>query len=285
MHLEKRKQLRAKLDALLESFSGDSIEFVKDRLAEIRSELTQVELGITNHKAVQDQLIEIPSEGEAREILKNFGNVLLDSDLTADGKELDQARSIISMLTGGRIDAYQCGEKKAQKGWLKVNFTVNPSWLLLRGASISGDTTDADTIPIEIEIKKKPTEIDPRIAQARELYDAGKLETEISRRLGVSRSLVYKWIKISFNSEGVEKPNGYERRKQIEAVRELHHYQQISESIFELAASGMKLHELAERHGVHADTVIKAWTYARAQRELPQIDWRNRPTDWRRKPR
>ena len=56
-----------------------------------------------------------------------------------------------------------------------------------------------------------------------------------------------------FADQGKEKPDGCQRRKRIEKARGLHHYQQISDEVFELYAAGLLLCEIAEKLGSRRD--------------------------------
>lgn len=130
-----------------------------------------------------------------------------------------------------------------------------------------------------------PFGIDPRIAQACELYEQGKFETEIAKELDVSRGLVFKWLKQSFEAEGRDKPNGYERRKQLDAQREMNNYQIPSDEVFELAESGKKLQDIAVRQNTNRDVSTKSWNCACEKRGLPLLDGRTRRKSLPHKPR
>lgn len=139
-------------------------------------------------------------------------------------------------------------------------------------------------IELVVDIRQ-PEEVNPLIARARELYDADWFETEIANELKVSRCCIYKWLAQSFEADGMEKPNGHERRKRIEKERGLHHYQQISDEVFELAESGVLLCEIAERLNTNRDVITDSLRYAYEKRGLPWLDGRARRKSLDRKSR
>ena len=279
-----RKQVKSKLELLLANFSGDSMELVKDELAAIRRELTRLDSDIAKQQRLVSNAVSVPTETEARELLQQYGKVLKHFAFNSDGEELDQARKIIQLVTGGHIDAYQRGEKAARQGWCQLRFTVNPVALLYDAASIPDDVQYSEGVSIVIDVKED-SPVNPKIALARELYDQDLFENEIAKKLGSGRASVCNWIGASFAAEGKSKPDGYQRRKRIEKERGLHHYQKISDQVFELAESGMKLQDIAELLETNRDVITKALNYARDQRGLPPIDGRTRRKDLPRNPR
>ena len=280
----KRKQVKSQLELLLASFSGDDIDLVKEQMASIRSELARVDSDIAKNQRLLSKTVNVPTEDEARKLLQKFGEALKHFSFKSDGVDLDQARQIIRLVTGGRIDAYQCGEKAARKGWCQLRFNVNPAALLYDAAAMPAEREDDAVVPIVIDVREDAV-VNPKIALARELYDQDLFENEIAERLGSGRASICNWIRASFAAEGKLKPDGYQRRKRIEAARGLHHYQKISERVFQLAESGMKLQDIAELLESNRDVVAKALNYAREQRSLPPMDGRTRRKDLSRKPR
>jgi len=281
---QQRKNVRDSLDTLLEKFDGEHVNLVEDQLDVIKGKLARLDSKIATQRSMNSKAISVPTEEEARQLLLDFAKVLSHFSLASNGEELDQARELIRILTGGRIEVYQCGEKAAQKGWLQMRFNVYPDALLLESNSIESDVRQQNCIPLVIDIVKEK-ETDPRIAMARQLYDEGMFEKDIAKQIGVSRGLMCQWINKSFEAEGLEKPNGCQRRKRIESERGLHHYQQISDRVFELAESGMKLQDIAELLTTNRDVITKSWNYAREKRKLPPLDGRTRRKSLPRKPR
>jgi len=279
-----RKRVKGQLKLLLSNFGGDSSNLIKDELASIRSELTRLDSDIAKHQRLESKVVSVPTESEARELLQDFGKALRHFAFNADGEELDKARRIIQLVTGGRIDAYQRGEKAAQRGWCQLRFNANPAALLYDAAAIPAELEGDESVPVVIDIRQEAS-VNPKIAMARELYDQDFFENEIAEKLGAGRASICNWIRESYAAEGKTKPDGYQRRKRIEAARGLHHYQKISDQVFELAESGMKLQDIAERLKTNRDVITKALAYAREKRGLPPLDGRTRRKSLPRKPR
>lgn len=259
-----RRKTLDQMNLLLQSFEGDDAKLVKDQLDDFRHRLTKLDSEILREQRLIDQVIALPTEDEAYEILQRFSKVLKHFSTTATDDELDKARELINLLTGGRIEAFQCGQKKPKLGWLQVRFTVN-----LAAALLGSDRCEkvGDSVEIVLDIRKE-TPLNPKIAKARKLYDQDYFENEIAEMLGAGRASVCNWIRDSYAADGKTKPDGYQRRKRIEKARELHHYQMISERVFELHESSMKIKDIAKLLNTDRNVVAKALSYARKKRGL-----------------
>ncbi len=143
----------------------------------------------------------LPSETEAYEVLSDFSEVLRAITTDATDDELDKARELIGLLTGGRIDVYQCGEKKAQRGWLQVRLKVNLAAVLMDRSGIDDRSRDDNFAEIVVDVREDVPE-NPKIALARQLYDQDYFENEIAAELKAGRASVCNWIRQSFAAEG-----------------------------------------------------------------------------------
>ena len=279
-----RKAAKDQLNMLIRTFSGGDEDLIRDDLDEIRNKLRKLNMQITQEQRHVDQIVSLPTEDEAREVLAALSDTLMAASLAPTDDELDKARELICLLTGGRIEFYQCGQKKAQLGWLQARFKVNLSAVLMNQASIEASEGDAGKVEIVVDIRKEVV-VNPKIALARELYDQDLFENEIAKKLKAGRASVCNWISKSFEKEGKEKPDGYQRRKRIEKARGLHHYQQISDEVFELAESGVLLCEIAEKLKTNRDVITESLRYAYEKRGLPWLDGRARRKSLDRKSR
>ena len=124
-----------------------------------------------------------------------------------DGK-LDSARELIRLLTGGRIEAYQCGEKKAKQGWLQVRFKVNLTAALTNQVGVD-EFAESNAVALVVDIREKLSE-NTKMTRARQLYDDDHFENEIAVELGSSRARICKLIRQSFEGDGFKKPDGYQ---------------------------------------------------------------------------
>ena len=279
-----RKAAKDQLNMLIRTFSGGDEDLIRDDLNEFRNRLRKLDVEITQEQRHVDQIVSLPTEDEAREVLAALSDTLMAASLAPTDDELDKARELICLLTGGRIEFYQCGRKKAQLGWLQARFKVNLSAVLMNQASIEASKGDAGKVEIVVDIRKEVV-VNPKIALARELYDQDLFENEIAKKLKAGRASVCNWISKSFEKEGKEKPDGYQRRKRIEKARGLHHYQQVSDEVFELAESGVLLCEIAEKLKTNRDVITESLRYAYEKRGLPWLDGRARRKSLDRKSR
>ena len=271
---KQRTPLTGRLEMVIDTFTGQDANLVQDKLQEIRGQLARLDSEIARERRIVDQVVSIPSEEEARLALSRFSEVLKEVSSGSSDDELDKARELIALLTGGRIEVYQCGRKKPKAGWLQLRFRVCIAAALGDQVDV-GEWNDSNSIELVIDVKEEP-KVNPKIAKARELYDLDYFENEIATELQAGRASVCKWIRQSFEEQGVDKPDGYARRKRIEQARGLHHYQQISDEVFELAESGILLGEIAKRLNINRDVVTDSLRYAREKRGLPPLDGRTR---------
>ena len=277
-----RARTSAQLRLVIDTFTGTDEQLVRSQLDELRMTLTRLDAEVAIEQRLFDQVVELPTADQLREVLASLSEILVGATEVPTDEQLDEARELVRVLTGGRIDVYQQGERKAKLGWLQARFTVNLAAVALNGTGIAAAPDSETELVVDV---RQPAEVNPMIAQARALYDADKFETEIAEELGVSRGCIFKWLAQSFEAEGMEKPDGYERRKRIEKARGLHHYQLISDEVFELAESGVLLCEIAERLKTNRDVITDSLRYAYEKRGLPWLDGRARRKSLDRKSR
>jgi DNA invertase Pin-like site-specific DNA recombinase len=277
-----RNKVKNRLDLAIRNFQGEDVAQVESLLAEIRQQLRRLDTEIAVEQRLLDQEIAIPSAAGIRQLLTSLPSILIAATSDSNDDSLDEARELIQLLTGGRIDVVQQGEKKPGQGWGQARLTVDLAAVAFNGCGVTGDLSSKINLAVDIT---RPEFVNPRIEDARRLYDADMFEVEIADKLGVSRVCVYKWLAASFAAEGVEKPNGYQRRKRIEQQRGQHLYQQISGKALALEETGMLLVEIAEELKVDRNTVTNALKYAREQRDLQQKDGRARRKSLDRKSR
>jgi hypothetical protein len=214
-HLKKdRQQTKLRLSLVIKNFKGDDAKLVADDLADYKSELTRVDKAIVAEQRLVDQVVDLPTAEEMREVFPGFSDILVAAIEMPTDDQLDEAREWIRILTGGRIDVYQQGEKKPKLGWVQARFKVNLAAVALNG---SGIASPADSeIELVVDIRQPEETENADISRASELYDADWFETEIADELKVSRGCIYKWLEKSFEAEGTEKPDGHARHKRIE---------------------------------------------------------------------
>ena len=98
-----QKKVKGRLKLLLSTFKGDTSELVEEELHELQGDLARISHATEKQKLLDQAVVSIPTEGEAAELMMNFDKVLRHFVFNCDGEELDQARRIIELVTGGRI--------------------------------------------------------------------------------------------------------------------------------------------------------------------------------------
>jgi hypothetical protein len=273
-HLQRqRKKSKDQLDLVIQNFTGEDVALVKDQLTRLRSELSRLDSEIASERRLVDQDTQMPTTNEIRETICRLSTILMSAIEDEESDEFDLARELIRLLTGGHIEMVQQGEKTAQRGWLQARMKINLAAVALRDCPGGIETSSEIELVVDIQ---RPKTLDPAIAEARILYDQDLFEHEIAQRMGRSRANVQQLLQKSFDAEGVPKPDGYERRKRIEKARGLHHYQLISDEVFELAESGVLLCEIAERLKTNRDVITESLRYAYEKRDLHLLDGRAR---------
>jgi hypothetical protein len=122
---KERQQTRAQLSLVIKNFTGDDTKLVENDLADFKIELTRLEKAIAAEQRFVDQVVDLPTEGEIRQLFSRFSEILVTATEMPTDDQLDEARELIRILTGGRIDVYQQGEKKPKLGWVQARFKVN----------------------------------------------------------------------------------------------------------------------------------------------------------------
>src|SRR5262249_30314146 len=147
------------------------------------------------------------------------------------GEESGRAREILRLLTGGRIDLFQQGERKAQRGWLQGRFRVRlVNCFVNEALGLSASDVDGG---IEVVIDYRDTSA--LVAQAKELADQGLCNWQIAEIMGCVRSRVTKLLKTWYESRGLPAPSGHIRRSEHPDVHPTPPlYQAISDSAMEM---------------------------------------------------
>ena len=92
-------------------------------IREVRSERTVVARQMEALEAAQRRSIQVPTEAEVRADIEQLQSILIDAANGA-AEDADLVREIIKLLTGGRIELFQQGERLQHRGWLQGRFTV-----------------------------------------------------------------------------------------------------------------------------------------------------------------
>jgi len=292
--LNRLAQLRSRYQQLARSIEvalRDPGETAEDQaetaqlVRQLRQERAQVGAEIGLMETAQTQAVRIPSRDEAIRELEHLDSILMSFSAGGDAEQQAEARGIVELVTGGRIDLTQRGERKQHKGWLEGKFECDLVGLLasrLAGQEV-GSAETARTVVIEY---REPSKLDEQARQAREMFDQGLLNVEIARRLKCSKSRVTRLLMHSYEQTGEVKPDGRKRRSQLPVKHsDQPPYQRLSERAMQLYQEDVLLQDIALELKCDRNTVTQAIRYWHTSRGLPVPDGRTRRKSLRHKGR
>ena len=240
-----------------------------EELRRLRRERAAIEADIARLVSDAGRPSHVPSAAEVRTLLEELGGILAAAAGGESVEEVETAREIVKLLTGGRIELYQQGERKAQHGWLQGRFRV---WLLpyLVGKAAGGQGGVCDDQGIEVTIDyREPAEIDGEAEPAKELYDQERMNCQIAAALGCGRNWVTKLLRHWFELRGLEMPDGRKRRKSLRRKQvDAPLYEQLADAAKALCDEGLADVQIAERLGCSPPTAVAAVDHWHAVRGL-----------------
>ena len=261
------KQLRAKLDKVKKTMefnrrnpgeTEEEQEQTEKLLKQLRGERAGIEADLSAMEAAKTRVITPPTAEQVRQMLAELHRLFFKAATSRTDAQLGQARRIIELLTGGRIELFQMGERKAQRGWLQGRFQVRLlSFLLERATGVRPLGRD-DGIEVVIDYREPP-EFIALSEKAKAMYDSGMMNAQIAKELGCARNYVTKLLKYWFESRGLVMPDGRGRRASLKQKHlEPPLYQRIAEPVMELYRQGKLLQDIANTLNVDHNTVTAA---------------------------
>jgi len=227
-------------------------------------------------EAVQNRQIVVPTEQTIKSLLVELANILTTASLSTCEEEQGSAREVIRLLTGGRIDLYQQGERAAQRGWLQGRFTIRLLDFLVERVSGVPPTCEHPAIDVTIDYRKPRPSAD-QAERAFELYSAGHLCAEIATILGCSRSRVTKLLEHAHEKRGLKKTDGRSRRSTLKKKHtEPPLYRRLSDPAKALWDQELLMQEIADRLDCEKNTITSAIRFWFESRHLPVPDGRRR---------
>lgn len=227
-------------------------------LRELRAERTKVQGEIAAYEASVKRRAEVPSEQQVRDEVNHFANVLLEAATGDCLDELGEVREIIRLVTGGRIDLHQQGERKPQRGWLQGRFKLRLLDVVVE--KLVGMNCSLGDTAIEVSIDyRKPRPSADQAERAYQLDQQGVLRAEIADVLGVSRSRLTKLLHDAYAARGEPMPDGRVRRSQL-PVKHLKPpvYQQIADPAVALMQSkGFTTGKIGKKLGSYSAFVVE----------------------------
>ena len=176
--------------------------FQRER-AELRLEIEQL---ANARKAPPRQ----PTEAEVKAMIADLGSTLVAAAESNDEAEVARARHLMEIITGGRIDLYQMGERRKHGGWLQAKFTVSiVPYLVEMAIGVPLATCSGGT---EIVVDLRRPQDDSELEEARRLAKQGLIGKQIAQQLGWGRSKVTKLLKAAAAKYAEEYVDGRTRR-------------------------------------------------------------------------
>lgn len=239
-------------------------------LSELRRELNEILGEIARLDKARNRKPIVPTPDEVCSLMDEFGAILSAAADGVTSEETADARAIIELLTGGRIDLYQMGERAPKRGWLQGRFHIDVVSAL--ATKITGVRPLASGTRFEVVIDFKRDQLVAKQAEeAMRLYSEGKLGKEIAATMGVCPSYVSNLLDRAFAARGIPRPDGRCRRKGL-ADKQVKTpvYKRISEEAACLMQQGWSDLAIARHLKTSDATVGKAFSYWHELRGLPR---------------
>jgi DNA invertase Pin-like site-specific DNA recombinase len=248
----------------------------EDRLRRLRRNRAAVEAEIVVLEARHAQTARVPTETEVRALLDRVEGILVAAAHHGSEEETAQAREVIRMLTGGRIELFQQGERRSQRGWLQGRVRVRLVPGLVESLTGLAPTAAPEDAELRIDYRA-PTLAEQCSEPVKTLLDQGLLIKEIASRLGIPRNLAAKALDHWYESRGLEKPDGRSRRAGLDRKNlEDPKYVAIADQVMRFWDEGLLLQDIATRLGSNRNMVTQAVAYWHESRGLPVPDGRTR---------
>ncbi len=252
-------------------------------LRELRAERQEVANKIALLEAAQQRQVEVPTESQVLDLLKQLDDILVMAAQAKSPEEVHQVREVVRLLTGGRIELVQQGERKAWHGWLQGRFRVRLVDALFEKLTGAVPSLPSEGIEVVIDYRE-PNEAEQWADRAKALYDAGMLVKQIAVKLNINRNLAHDAVEIAFERLGQQMPDGRSRRSTLDCKHlQPPKYQEIAEEVMRLYREGLLLGEIADRIPCDRNTVTKTVEYWHTSRGLPVPDGRTRRKELPRK--
>ena len=237
-----------------------ALDEARRRRAGLKAELAELE-------SARSRTAVVPTEAEVRDELARLESTLAVEP--AGEEESGEVRQVIDLLTGGRIEVFQCGERRSHGGWLRGQFrarVIEGLALKLCGAAC-GELAGAPIVTIDY---REPTPSEAWADRVKELYDGGMLINKIAAELGITRNLAAKALDAWYERAGLPRPDGRSRR----STPELKHlgpplFISLSEEARRLHDAGHGHEEIADRLRCSRQTAVDAVRHWYQSRDLP----------------
>lgn len=220
----------------------------------------------------------MPTTAEAQALVDDLATGLLRAALGEDEADVTTARKIVKLLTGGRIELEQMGERTARHGWLRGRFRLRLLSALVEKLSGVPPAAADDGVEVTIDFRR-PSPLDVNAEKAWKLREEAKARgeklsyIELRKQLGCSRSRLTKLLKHAALLHGVPYVDG--RSCRPKNGKPWIHMDKVAE-VGRMVEQGLLLTEIAERLKLNRDCVTQLHNLYREQKGLPPLDGRAR---------
>ena len=241
-------------------------------LKRLRQERIAVATEISVLEEAQDRVVIVPSQAAVHELIAQFGEILVAAAQADSEADTSRAREIVDLLTGGKIEMIQQGERKAQCGWLQGRFRLRLlAGLVEKSTGVkAAENTEEPVITIEY---REPTPTEACADRVKELFDRGMLIKAIAVEVGITRNMATKALDHWFESRGLAKPDGRSRRATLDQKHlEPPRYVLIADEAARLYNEGKLVKEIAVKLESDRNTVSKSLEHWHQSRGLVMPD-------------
>ncbi len=246
------------------------------KLKQLRQERAACQAELHVLENARTRAVVIPSEAEVRSLINDLGTSLITAAQSDDEVEATEARRIAELLTGGRIELFQQGERSAQRGWLQGRFRVRLESCLVEMLSRTKAYVDLDGLEVTIDYRELSSP-ELWVDRVKQEYDQGKLIKVIAKELGISRNLAAQALDHWYESRSLSRPDGRSRRATLDQQHtEDPPYIQIADEAMKMYANGQLLQEIAAQLNCDRNTLTKAIAHWHKARGLAVPDGRSR---------
>ncbi len=177
----------------------------------VKRQEAQIRLAVI--KAALTEPVRVPDALEVRELLSQFDEILRRAAAGPLGsEEFSSARGILQLLTGGRVEMHQLGERREMKGWLQGRFTVSIVDVLVEKLTNGSPANPSRSADISIDFRR-PRKTDSDADRAIRLWLDGRMSKEIAKELGSVDSYVSRLLRIGAERMGTSLDALREKRK------------------------------------------------------------------------
>jgi site-specific DNA recombinase len=241
----------------------------QDRIAKLRSDRAGKQKKLAEIEEAMENPPDLPDSNEIMSMLRDMQTVLREAPKSDDPAELAALHDLIKDLTDGKILATQQGEKKRQKGWLRLTFHVSVLDVIAHHCGFP--EVHGEPIKVEIDVRH-PNWKDEMAEKVKNKYDQNLLEQEIADELDINRNQVTELLQYWSVKHGQVLPDRRNRRTTLtRKQRKIPTYIEIAGKAAGLwnNPANFSVLEIAHRL-VTSDTMIwKALAYWHRIRGLP----------------